>query len=63
MFTFSVLTIFDRTPTKRIGFLLMFIFKQKRFNYDPQGIIQKKSASGSWMLPCLKIFLKNFILI
>ena len=41
----------------------MFICKQKQFNYDPQGIIQKKSASGSWMLPYLKIFFKNFILI
>ena len=30
---------------------------------DPQGTIQKKSAFGCWMLPCLVIFLRNFILI
>ena len=28
-----------------------------------QGTIQKKSASGSWTLPYLMIFLRNFILI
>ena len=28
-----------------------------------QGIIQKKSASSSWMLSCLEIFNPNFILI
>ena len=28
-----------------------------------QGIIQKKSASSSQMLPCLRIFFRNFILI
>ena len=28
-----------------------------------QGIIQKKSASVSWTLPCLVIFFRNFILI
>ena len=28
-----------------------------------QGIIQKKSASGSWTLTCLKIFFQNFIMI
>ena len=28
-----------------------------------QGIIQKKSTSSIWMLPCLVIFFQNFILI
>ena len=28
-----------------------------------QGIIQRKSVPGSWMLPCLVIFFRNFILI
>ena len=28
-----------------------------------QGIIQKKSASGSWTLRCLVIFFRNLILI
>ena len=35
-------------------FLNMFIY---------QGIIQKKSVSGSQMLPCRVIFFRNFILI
>ena len=32
-------------------------------SYIYEGIIQKKSASGSWTLPCLVIFFQNFILI
>ena len=38
---------------------------QKKWHIEvgPQGIIQKKSASGTRMLPWLVIFFRNFILI
>ena len=43
-------------------------FSEWSYNSDTigtccQGIIQKKSASGSWTLPCLVIFFQGLILI
>ena len=46
-----------------LGLSLIFNVRKLRKNSTCQGIIQKKSASGSWMLPCLLIFFENFILI
>ena len=40
--------------------LLFHLFQIQK---DKQRIIQKKSASSSWMLPCLVIFFWNLILI